>query len=77
MQKIKELQETQRALKEQKKRYASEMKSAMKRKKRLQGKASQLSDVDLVEVLRMRKAKKESVPAAVIIAPPDDSADVP
>ena len=33
----------------------------MKRKKMLQDKASQLSDSDLVEVLRMRKAKKESV----------------
>ena len=77
MQKIKELQETQRALKEQKKRCASEMKNAMKRKKRLQGRASQLSDVDLVEVLRMRKAKKESVPAAVIIASSDDSAEIP
>ena len=40
------------------------MKNTLKRKKRLQGKASQLSDTDLVEVLRMRKAKKESEKAA-------------
>ena len=39
------------------------MKNAMKRKKRLQGKAQQLSDQDLVEVLRMRKARKDMVQA--------------
>ena len=64
LQKIKDLVDTQKALKEQKKQCAKEMKNAMKRKKRLQGKASQLSDTDLVEVLRMRKAKKESVQTA-------------
>ena len=36
------------------------MKNAMRRRKRLQGKAGQLTDEDLVEVLRMRKARKES-----------------
>ena len=64
LQKIKELQDTQRALKAQKQKCAQEMKNALKRKKRLQGKASQLSDADLVEVLRMRKAKKETVTKA-------------
>ena len=73
LQKIKNLQETQRALKDQKKKCATEMKNAMKRKKRLQGKASQLSDTDLVEVLRMRKAKKETVQAPVLVPPQDDS----
>ena len=58
LQKIKDLQDAQRALKEQKKKCAAEIKNAMKRKKRLQGQASLLSDGDLVEVLRMRKAKK-------------------
>ena len=62
--KIKDLVETQKALREQKKKCALEMKNAMKRKKRLQAKASQLSDTDLVEVLRMRKAKRESVQTA-------------
>ena len=70
MQKIKDLVDTQKALKEQKKQCAKEMKNAMKRKKRLQGKASQLSDIDLVEVLRMRKAKKESVQTAACTPPP-------
>ena len=51
--KIKELAETQRALKEQRKKCAAEIKNAMKRKKRLQTKANQLGDNDLVEVLRM------------------------
>ena len=59
LQNIKDLVETQKALKEQKKKCALEIKNAMKREKRLQGKASQLSDADLVEVLRMRKAKKD------------------
>ena len=58
LQKIKDLHDTQNKLKEQKKKCAKEIKNAVKRKKRLQGKASQLSDADLVEVLRMRKAKK-------------------
>ena len=61
LQKIKDLQDTQRALKAEKQRCAKDIKNAMKRKKRLQGKASQLSDSDAVEVLRMRKAKKETV----------------
>ena len=73
MQKIKGLVDTQKALKEQKKKCAQEMKNAMKRKKRLQGKASQLSDADLVEVLRMRKAKKDSVQTVATAAPSSDS----
>ena len=60
LQKIKSLVDTQRSLKEQKKKCAQEIKNVMKRKKRLQGKASMLSDADLLEVLRMRKAKKDS-----------------
>ena len=67
--KIKALQDTQKALKEQKKKCALEMKNAMKRKKRLQGKASQLGDSDLVEVLRVRKAKKDSVQSAATTPP--------
>ena len=70
--KIKNLVDTQKALKEQKKKCAQEMKNAMKRKKRLQGKASQLSDQDLVEVLRMRKAKKGSVHTAAGTPPPEN-----
>ena len=62
--KIKDLVETQKALKEQKMKLALEIKNAKKRKKRLQARASQLSDIDLVEVVRMRKAKKESAQAA-------------
>ena len=70
---IKELADTQKALKEQRKKCSAEMKNAMKRKKRLQEKASQLSDTDLVEVLRMRKAKKENVQAAASTPPPGAS----
>ena len=77
LQKIKGLVDTQKALKEQKKKCAQEMKNAMKRKKRLQGKASQLSDADMVEVLRMRKAKKDSVETAASTPPPEDSQPAP
>ena len=77
LQKIKDLQDTQRALKAQKKKCAQEMKNAMKRKKRLQGKASQLSDSDLVEVLRMRKAKKETVTTSEDHSAPEPPQDTP
>ena len=60
LEKIQALSNTQKALKEQKKKCATEMRNAMKRKRRMQGKASQLSDADLLEVLRLRKAKKET-----------------
>ena len=73
LQKIKDLVDTQKALKEQKKKCGQEMKNAMKRKKRLQGKACQLSDADLVEVLRMRKARKDSVQTVASTRPPEDS----
>ena len=73
LRKIKELADTQKALKEQRKKCSADMKNAMKRKKRLQEKASQLSDTDLVEVLRMRKAKKDSVHTAATTPPPEDS----
>ena len=56
--KIDKLKADQAALKAAKARLAKDMKNAMKRKKRLQGRASQLSDIDLVEVLCMRKQQK-------------------
>ena len=75
LKKIRELQDAQKALKEQKNKCAVEIKNAMKRKKRLQGKASQLSDSDLVEVLRMRKAKKETVVSSCLA--PEVSEEAP
>ena len=54
---IQKLRGEQQALKDEKKKLAKEMRNAQK-KKMLQSRASQLSDVDLVEVLRMRKARK-------------------
>ena len=74
LQKIKALQEAQKALKDQKKKCATEIKNAMKRKQRLQMKASQLSDSDLVEVLRMRKAtRRESGPISTTVPPSTES----
>jgi len=57
---IEDLRDAQKSLKEQKTRCAKDMKNAMKKKKRIQNKAVHLTDSDLVEVLRMRRAKKES-----------------
>ena len=41
--------------------------------KRLQGKASQLSDADLVDVLRMRKAKKDSAETVASTPSPEQT----
>ena len=74
LQRIKALQDAQKALKDQKKKCAKEIKNAMKRKQRLQTKASQLSDSDLVEVLRMRKAtRRESGPISTTTPPSTES----
>ena len=74
LQRIKALQDAHKALKDQKKKCATEIKNAMKRKQRLQAKASQLSDADLVEVLRMRKAtRRESGPIDANTPPSTES----
>ena len=59
LKRIQALRDTQKALKEQQQKCAVEMKNAVKKQKRQQGKASQLSDTDLLEVLRMHQAKKD------------------
>ena len=64
---IDKLKADQVALKAAKAKLAKDMKNAVKRKKRLQSRAAQLSDTDLVEVLRMRKHQKSAHKAA----PPD------
>ena len=55
---IQKLRVEQQSLRSQKKQLAKDMKNAVKKKKRLQTRASLLTDVDLVEVLRMRKARR-------------------
>ena len=55
--KIQKLRADQELLRAQKKILAKDMENAQK-KKRFQTRAVQLSDSDLVEVLRMRKARK-------------------
>ena len=55
---IQKLRAEQQALKDVKKQLAKDMKNAVRQKKRLQTRAMTLTDNDLVEVLRMRKAKK-------------------
>ena len=73
MDKIKKLAETQKVLKDLKKKANVEMKNALKRKKRLQGKASLLSDKDLMEVLCMRKAKKDAAQADAPMQPAQEA----
>ena len=73
LKRIKDLADTQKALKQQKKECAKEMKNALKRKKRLSDKASVLSDADLLEVLRMRKARKDSMQPSQNSPNPQDS----
>ena len=58
LEKIDLLRREQQRLRDQKKKIAKDMRNAMKKKKRLQSRATLLSDIDLVEVLRMRKARR-------------------
>ena len=55
---ILELCQDQHKLKAQKKALAKDMRNALKKRKRLQTKASQLSDLDLIEVLQMREDRR-------------------
>jgi hypothetical protein len=55
MDSIRKLKEQQAAIKAEKQRVAKELKNACKRRNRLKKRARQLTDVDLVEVLQMRK----------------------
>ena len=66
------LKEEQQRLKDQKKRLAKELKNAQRRKRRLKGKARQLSNEDLLAVLLMREetATGTSASAAASSAAP-------
>jgi len=71
---IGELKKQQQKLKAEKKCVAKDLKNAERRRKRLRKKAKQLSDTDLIAVLRMRqqmgaRASEES-PGPQPIAPP-------
>ena len=55
MESIKRLKEQQSAMKAAKKELQKELKNACKRKNRLKKRARQLTDMDLLEVLQMRK----------------------
>jgi hypothetical protein len=55
MDSIRKLKEQQAVIKAEKQRVAKELKNACKRRNRLKKRARQLTDVDLVEVLQMRK----------------------
>ena len=57
--KINELRRNQLELKMQRKQVAKDMKLAVKKKKRLQLRANQLSDGDLLEVMKMREETKK------------------
>ena len=57
---IERLKQEQKELKAHRKRVCVELKNAEKRRKRLRQRARQLSDADLVQVLRMRQAATAS-----------------
>ena len=61
---IAEMRASQKALKDSKKRLATHLKNAQKRKRRLKVKARLLSNEDLLEVLLLReeKDKQDSLP---------------
>lgn len=67
---IRLLKEQQRAMKDEKKALTKTLRNAVKRKTRLQKRARQLSEQDLLEVLRMRHDKNEVVAAAPAAVPP-------
>ena len=58
LKRIEQLKAEQKQLREEKKKCASEIKNAMRKKRRLQRRAGQLSDEDLMEVWRMRVDKR-------------------
>jgi FtsZ-binding cell division protein ZapB len=64
---IRLLKEEAKRLKDGKKKVAKDLKNAVKRRRRLQQRARQLSQDDLIEVLRMRS----DVPAEPAQVPPD------
>ena len=57
--KIEELKKAQKRLREERRQSASSLKAAERKASRIRVKAAQLSDADLLEVLRMRQKKIE------------------
>ena len=64
LEQIEALKKEQKQLRDERKRVAKEVKNAMRKKKRLRCKASQLTDADLIEVLQMRRATVVATPTA-------------
>ena len=58
LKRIEQLKAEQKQLRDEKKKCASEIKNAMRKKRRLQRRAGQLSDEDLLEVWKMRVDKR-------------------
>ena len=56
LQTIEAMKQEQKQLRDERQRVANEVNNALKKKKRLRCKASQLTDADLIEVLQMRRA---------------------
>ena len=58
LQKIEQLKAEQKQLREEKRKCASEMKNAMRKKRRIMKRAGQLNDEDFMEAWKMRVDKK-------------------
>ena len=67
---IAKLKEEQKALRNERKRVAKELKNAEKKRSRLKAKAKQLTDEDLLQVLHLRAAAKAEAGKASLAPPP-------
>lgn len=68
---IRRLKEEQQRARDEKKRLNKDLKNAQKRKRRLQRRARQLTDIDLLDVLRLRHEGVAAEEAAAEHASPD------
>lgn len=68
---IKALKEQQKTLRDERKRVSKQLRNEEKRRMRLRKRARQLSDGDLVAVLKMRTDAKAESASAAVEPPPD------
>ena len=66
---IARLKDEQAAMRASKKTLAKDLRNATRRASRLKKRARQLTDNDLVEVLKMREVKQPVVPVPVAVSP--------
>ena len=70
---IRALKEEQKTLRDQRKVVSKQLRNEEKRRMRLRKRARQLSDVDLVAVLKMRSDVKADAAPGIVEAPPEEA----